>query len=97
MTLYYFTPDHHTSINCVGGCAVNWPPLPASSSVPSLLSGVSGTFGSIPNPGGGSVVTYNGWPLYTFEGDTAPGQTNGQGLGGVWFVATPLLAATPTG
>jgi predicted lipoprotein with Yx(FWY)xxD motif len=43
------------------------------------------------------VVTFNGWPLYTFANDKAPGQVNGQGVGGVWFVATPSLAASPTG
>jgi predicted lipoprotein with Yx(FWY)xxD motif len=39
----------------------------------------------------GSQVEYNGHPLYTFSGDTAPGQTNGEGLFGMWFVATPNL------
>jgi predicted lipoprotein with Yx(FWY)xxD motif len=41
----------------------------------------------------GAQVEYNGHPLYTFVGDSAPGQTNGQGKGGVWFVVTPDIAA----
>jgi predicted lipoprotein with Yx(FWY)xxD motif len=39
----------------------------------------------------GSHIEYNGHPLYTFSQDTAPGQTNGEGLFGMWFVATPNL------
>jgi hypothetical protein len=45
--------------------------------------------GSDPDPAGGKVVTYAGWPLYTFVSDTAPGKTAGQGLninGGLWYV-----------
>lgn len=97
MTLYYYTPDKDASVTCTGGCAAIWPPLMAGSSSPGPLAGAGGTWGSDTDPAGGSVVTYNGWPLYTFAHDTAPGQTNGQGLQGVWFVATPSLAATPTG
>lgn len=97
MTLYYYTPDKDAAVTCTGGCASVWPPLTAGSTSPGPLSGVSGTFGSDPNPAGGSVVTYNGWPLYTYVKDSAPGQTSGQGVGGIWFVATPSLAANPTG
>lgn len=96
MTLYYYTPDKHASVTCTGQCASFWPPLAAGSSMPTV-PGVSGTFGSAPNPAGGSVVTYNGWPLYTFAKDTAAGQVNGQGFQGVWFVATPSLAASASG
>jgi predicted lipoprotein with Yx(FWY)xxD motif len=97
MTLYYYMPDKDSSVTCTGACAANWPPLMAGSTTPGPLPGASGTWGSAPNPSGGSVVTYNGWPLYTFVKDTAPGQTNGQGIGGAWFVATPSLAASSTG
>ncbi|HZI44358.1 MAG TPA: hypothetical protein VFD53_04000, partial [Ilumatobacter sp.] len=37
----------------------------------------------------GTQATYNGWPLYFFAGDDAPGDTNGQGQGGVWYVVDP--------
>ncbi len=40
----------------------------------------------------GNQIEYNGHPLYTFSGDTAPGQTNGEGITGMWYVATPNLA-----
>jgi predicted lipoprotein with Yx(FWY)xxD motif len=97
MTLYYYESDKDASVSCTGACAANWPPLMATSGTPGPLPGATGTWGSDSNPAGGSVVTYNGWPLYTFVKDTAPGQTTGQGVGGVWFVATPSLAASSTG
>jgi predicted lipoprotein with Yx(FWY)xxD motif len=93
MTLYYFTPDSPTKIACTGGCASTWPPLLSSGTSSPLadapLSGkltlVSGT--------NGSQIEYNGHPLYAYSGDTAPGQANGEGLFGKWFVCTPSLAA----
>ena len=42
-----------------------------------------------PTSAEGIQVTYNGWPLYFYAGDTAPGDTNGQGQGGVWYVVDP--------
>lgn len=99
MTLYYYTPDKDKSVTCTGKCQSIWPPL-TDSSAPAAPSGVTGTFGVDPNPAGGSVVTYNGWPLYTYAKDMSPGQTKGEGLnnsGGttdpLWFVATPSLTA----
>jgi predicted lipoprotein with Yx(FWY)xxD motif len=82
-TLYYFTPDKPGHIACTGGCAQAWPPLtvPAGTSV----SGMSG-LGTTSRPDGSTQVTYNGHPLYTYTGDSAAGQTNGEGVGGTWFV-----------
>ena len=90
-TLYYFTADSATQSACSGNCAQMWPPL--------LFTGSGGPTSSTTLTGAterangchGSQVEYNGHPLYTFSGDTAPGQTNGEGLYGVWFVATPKL------
>jgi hypothetical protein len=51
-----------------------------------------GLLGTAPNPGGGRVVTYHGWPLYTYLGDAAPGHAAGQGAdddGGYWYVMRP--------
>ena len=93
MTLYYRTSDTASSV-CSGSCASAWPPL-ISTSTPSAASALPGTL-SLLTDANGSQVTYNGHPLYTYSGDTAPGQTNGEGTGGVWFVAaTTLAAATP--
>ncbi len=92
LTLYYFTPDTATKTACTGDCIAKWPPLlfdgsgelKAASDLPGTLS--------IQTSDNGPQVAYNGHPLYTFSGDTAPGQTNGEGKNGKWFVATPDLA-----
>lgn len=90
-TLYYFTPDTASKTVCTGTCAQTWPPL--------LFTGTGKPTSSTPLPGelevyknaNGNQVIYNDHPLYTYSGDTAPGQTNGEGLFGKWFVATPDL------
>lgn len=92
MTLYYFTPEKGGVVACTGGCAATWPPLKASGAE-SAPSGVTGTLGTVALSDGSMEVTYNGWPLHTYAADTAAGQTNGQGVGGKWFAATPSLSA----
>jgi predicted lipoprotein with Yx(FWY)xxD motif len=93
MTLYYRTSDTPASV-CSGGCASAWPPV-LSNAMPSVSTTLPGTF-SLMNDANGSQVAYNGHPLYTYSGDSAPGQANGEGIGKVWFVATTTLsAATP--
>ena len=75
---------------CNGQCATNWPPLtvPAGAAA-TAATGVSGTIGTVTRDDGTTQVTYNGKPVYYFSGDKSAGQTNGQGIGGVWSVATP--------
>ncbi|HEY4387982.1 MAG TPA: hypothetical protein VGN34_26330 [Ktedonobacteraceae bacterium] len=91
MTLYYFTPDTASKTACTAGCAQAWPPLLSSgSSKPATDGSLSGTLAVLSNANGTQVI-YNDHPLYTYTGDSAPGQTTGQGLGGKWFVATPDL------
>lgn len=93
MTLYYFTPDTSTKIACTGGCAQSWPPLAfKGSGTPEGDAPLSGKL-TVVNGADGTQIEYNGHPLYTYSGDSAPGQTNGQGLFGKWFVCTPNLAA----
>jgi predicted lipoprotein with Yx(FWY)xxD motif len=93
LTLYYLTPEKGTHVVCTGGCAATWPPLRASTpGAQPLPAGVSGTLATVSRPDGTAQVTYNGWPLYHFARDTAPGSVRGQGIGGVWFVAKPGLA-----
>jgi predicted lipoprotein with Yx(FWY)xxD motif len=99
MTLYHYTKDSSGTVTCTGSCAKIWPPLtlPKGRSKTTGGSGVMGSFGTASNPAGGSaVVTYNGWPLYTYSGDKSSSEANGQGLLGVWFVATPNLKAAPS-
>ena len=85
-TLYSFAPDTATTSNCNGTCAQNWPPVKG----PATASGVTGTFGTIKRADGATQATFDGHPLYTFAGDTAPGQNKGNGLnaaGGLWHEA----------
>ncbi len=91
LTLYYYTPDKGGKVTCTGGCAAAWPPLflPSGVTQPTGGPGVTGKLGTVANPAGGEQVTYNGWPLYTWIKDKAPGDTTGQGVGGNWFVVTP--------
>ena len=93
MTLYYFKPDTATTTACTGSCAKNWPPLVFSSSgSPTSAAALPGAL-SVVNDSNGQQVEYNGHMLYTFSGDTAPGQTHGEGIKGIWFVATTTLPA----
>ena len=83
-TLYSFAPDTQTASKCYGNCAAYWPPVigtvPASPILP-------GTVGTITRTSSARQLTYNGHPLYTYIGDSAPGQANGNNLnlnGGLW-------------
>ena len=96
MTLYYRTSDTATSV-CSGACAQNWPPLLfTGSGTPTSSSQLSGTL-SVMNNTNGAQVAYQGHLLYTYIGDTAAGQLTGEGLGGVWFVATTDLTTQSSG
>ncbi len=94
-TLYYFLPERGGRIVCSSSaCTGYWPPSLATGGSPSGGTGVTGQLGLIARAGGAQQVTYNTWPLYTFSGDAAAGQTNGQGVvgfGGKWLVANPGL------
>jgi predicted lipoprotein with Yx(FWY)xxD motif len=93
-TLYMFAPDHRRAVTCTGLCTSYWPPLklPSGDAVAAGPGVKSSLLGSDPDPGGGRVVTYNGWPLYTYASDIQPGQATGQGIdlnGGKWYVMRP--------
>lgn len=93
MTLYYRTTDMPPSTVCSGGCAGAWPPLVASSSsAPTSAKTLPGKL-TIVADANGNQVAYNGHPLYTFSGDSGAGQTTGEGVGGIWHVATPSLSS----
>ena len=84
MTLYGFTDDTAGEPTCVDGCADAWPPalIEGEPEVGDLDASV---FTVVENALG-SQLKAGDWPLYTFSGDAAPGDTNGQGSGGKWFV-----------
>ena len=81
MTLYIFTEDVKDSGEsvCTGDCLVAWPALTVEAGeTPTAGEGITGELGTITRTDDGTVqVTYNGLPLYFFQGDTAPGQANG--------------------
>ncbi len=101
--VYVFTPDHHRAVTCTGACTGIWPPLmlPAGAAVQAGPGVRQSLLGSLPDPAGGRVVTYAGWPLYGYSGDVTPGQANGQDIdlnGGYWYVMRPSgqpLTAAP--
>ncbi|MBN8430392.1 thrombospondin type 3 repeat-containing protein [Microbulbifer salipaludis] len=80
--LYVFDNDVGSS-SCYDSCASNWPPLLVSDG---LASGAAG-LGSVQRNDGNWQVTYDGRPLYFYAGDSAAAQTNGDGIGGVWWLA----------
>jgi predicted lipoprotein with Yx(FWY)xxD motif len=100
LTLYYFLPEKNSTVGaCTGGCLTTWPPLVVTGT-PSAASGATGTLATVSvmvNGAAATEVTYNGWPLHTFASDTASGQTNGQGVGGMWFAAMPGTTSNSTG
>ena len=90
-TLYYFTQDALHNVACTTGCIDTWPPL--------LYKGTGTVSTSTNLPGqlttektlNGTQVVYNGHYLYTYSGDSASGDTKGQGIGKKWYVVTPDL------
>lgn len=88
-TLYLFMKDTKNTSNCYNGCATTWPPL-VSANTPAFGDGIKADLvGTTQRKDGSTQITYNGWPLYYYAPDKAPGDTKGQGVGGVWFVITP--------
>jgi len=93
-TLYMFVRDKQKKVTCVSSCAAAWPPVKLPKGAKAVAAGKAkaALLGSDKDPAGGRVVTYNRWPLYTYIGDTAPGQAKGQALnlnGGLWYVLSP--------
>jgi predicted lipoprotein with Yx(FWY)xxD motif len=84
-TLYSFAPDTPATSKCYGSCAVYWPPVTGTATA---SPGVPGRIGTIKRTDGSEQLTYNGHPLYTYIGDTAPGLARGNNLnlnGGLWL------------
>jgi len=91
LTLYDLPSEANGGpITCTGSCASLWPPLlVVGGKLPALPAGVSGTVAKVTRPDGGVQVTYNGKPLYLWEGDSAPGQATGVGIEGFEAVTVP--------
>ena len=79
------SPRHPSTSECTGSCAAYWPPVTGN---PTAGPGVTGRLGTIKRPGGTEQATYDGHPLYTYIGDRARGQANGNKIdlnGGYWY------------
>ena len=99
MAVYWFAVDTSSKSNCSNTCLKFWPIVPGPATAG---TGVTGALGVI-TTNGVKQATYDGHPLYTYVGDTAPGQVKGNALnasGGLWWVMTPngaKVAATSAG
>jgi len=92
-TLYSFAPDTATKSACNGACATAWPPQTA-------LAAVKSPYATIKRSDGSTQLTFDGHPLYTFTGDTAPGTASGNGVnafGGLWHEVPASGSAAPAG
>jgi predicted lipoprotein with Yx(FWY)xxD motif len=99
-TLYVFAKDTANTSSCSGTCATTWPPFTLGSGETAVAgTGVSGTVGMLTRSDGSTQVTINGKPVYYFSGDSAAGDTNGQGFDGLWYVAdadgSPVQGSAP--
>ena len=93
-TLYHFAKDTATASNCNAGCSSTWPPVTVpSGQQPKAGTGVTGTFTVIMRADGTQQAVFNGQPLYIYSGDSKAGDTNGEGIGGVWHVVKASGAA----
>ena len=95
MTLYAFAADSANHSACTGSCLAYWPPVPGADAAVVAGSDVSAKLGTFTRSDGSSQLTANGFPMYTYAGDAAAGQTNGQGKnlsGGLWWIVGPTGA-----
>jgi|FLYL01.1.fsa_nt_gi predicted lipoprotein with Yx(FWY)xxD motif len=86
-TLYLFTNDEGGTPSCYDTCADDWPPVPAPATAGDGVD--PSRVGSVERRDGASQATYRGWPLYYYAADFVPGDANGQGVNGVWWVVSP--------
>ena len=96
-TLYLFTPDTGSESTCTGDCATTWPPLVGPATGDEVDPDDLGT---TTRDDGTEQVTFHGHPVYTYLDDAEPGDVNGQGVGGKWFVVdadgTAVTSTEPT-
>jgi predicted lipoprotein with Yx(FWY)xxD motif len=88
-TLYTFTRDKDGRSSCYGNCAATWPALTVNGTVTAGTGVEADRLATAERKDGTAQIIYRDRPLYYYAGDTQPGDTNGQGVGGVWFAVTP--------
>jgi len=99
-TLYAFTKDQGANSSCYGDCAATWPALTVQGKAMAGPGVEADWLGTADRRDGTTQVTFKGMPLYYYAGDSQPGETNGQGIDGLWFVVAPdggLIRATSGG
>ncbi len=84
MSLYYFTGDEIGVSNCTGACAETWPPAVFPEGTP-----MGENYSLIQRADGRWQVAFKGHPLYLYSGDSRPGDVNGDGANGQWFLSKP--------
>lgn len=87
-TVYLFTPDTSTTSACTGACAGSWPPVLVTGN-PTAEGIAAKLLGTVTRDDGTTQLTIAGHPVYRFAGDSKPGDTTGEGVGGKWFVLGP--------
>jgi len=85
-TLYGFVPDKNGTSTCGDGCTATWPPLTSRSPVAAGSGVAAALVGKTVRTEGAVQATYGAWPLYYYAGDVQPGDVDGQGVNGIWFV-----------
>ncbi len=88
-TLYMFKPDSAGEPTCYDDCETNWPPLTVTGDITAGEGLDASKFVTVDRTDGSKQVKVGTWPLYYFKNDAAPGDTNGQGQGDVWYVVSP--------
>jgi|SRR6185436_15098419 len=90
-TLYLWDADHGPMSTCTAACAQAWPPLTTTGAPKASGAVKSSLLGTATRADGSREVTYAGHPLYTYAGDTRPGQVTGEGsnsFGAPWWTVT---------
>jgi len=93
--IYAFAADSPGKSNCTGSCLSVWPAVTVPATLPAPPTGVTAKLGEITRTDGTGQLTVNGWPAYTYVGDSGPGTATGQGKnlnGGLWWVFSPTGA-----
>jgi predicted lipoprotein with Yx(FWY)xxD motif len=97
LTLYRNTNEVHGTIACTATCTSAWPPFLVPAGAPATPgAALPGVLGTTVRPDGDTQLIYNGMPLYRYANDHQPGDANGQGVGGIWFVVATPATTGPT-
>lgn len=87
-TLYFFSKDTKNNSVCIDGCLDSWPVFYDENLVVGEGLDIQ-DFSVITRSDGKKQTTYKGWPLYYYYGDAISGDTKGNGVNSIWYVAKP--------